>query len=209
MDISLYQKPFSTHSYIPFNSYHHKSQLKGFIKGESIRIIRNSSSRDSYEKDLRIFIKRLLSRGYPLTFIKEALGTVNYKDRILYIQKKQKVQAPPIVLPLPSLFTHGLNSKTITSILKRKSINQRNLLLIPKTEPSLKQLIEPPKKKKYQSHSHFHSHWHSHTSTSGGKQSWKSFYKRNVLFLNPPPRTFNKIDFDNNRGRQSSNYNTK
>ena len=47
-----------------------RREKKGFIKGESLRLLRTNSSQVTFERNIRNFHNRLLERGYPAAFLK-------------------------------------------------------------------------------------------------------------------------------------------
>ncbi|XP_072046899.1 uncharacterized protein [Amphiura filiformis] len=88
LDIKCFTKPTETWGYLDRSSCHNPSVFKGFIKGELIRLIRNSSDKKSFEDRKSIFIEKLLSRGYNLKEINAASKEVNFESRQAYLTEK-------------------------------------------------------------------------------------------------------------------------
>lgn len=91
-----YQKALNKYLYIPMSSCHPISSKKGFIKGEFIRYIRNSSTVEDFVITANLFTDRLLQRGYSRKFISEAVSNISYKLRDKYLDGAN--QGPPINL---------------------------------------------------------------------------------------------------------------
>lgn len=80
-DFKLFVKPMNRFLYTPFSSYHTTLTKLGWIKGELIRIIRNSSDRGLYLHSRREFFHNLRARGYPHSFLIRAFTQTNYNSR--------------------------------------------------------------------------------------------------------------------------------
>lgn len=78
---SLYTKPMSLFLYIPALSFHTRPQLTAFIKGETLRILRVSSTLHSFQKSLQSFVTHLHARGYTTDFILQAVKDISYLNR--------------------------------------------------------------------------------------------------------------------------------
>ncbi|SGY55401.1 BQ5605_C006g04016 [Microbotryum silenes-dioicae] len=76
----VYQKDFNSYQYIPWSSEHPESVKSAFVKGELIRYIRLSSSRDEYITQMTRFYLRLRARGYPTRWLRKAFKVVQYSD---------------------------------------------------------------------------------------------------------------------------------
>ena len=59
-------KPTETFQYTHFSASHPLSVKKGFIKGETLRLLRINSVKESFELRKLEFLTRLLERGYPI-----------------------------------------------------------------------------------------------------------------------------------------------
>lgn len=128
LEYKTYQKNTNLYSYIQPNSCHPKSCKKGFIKGELLRYLRNSSTENAFLTSRLAFFIRLKSRGYKEPFLDPIFCSINYADRPRYFPEladrtqrtgqnspsltieKQKIM--PIILPYcpfaPKLRLKGL-----------------------------------------------------------------------------------------------------
>jgi hypothetical protein len=77
----LYQKKLNKYLYLPFHSHHTLATKKGWIKGELIRLARNSSFIDSFQSSCHKLFKRLSERGYPGHFITDIFDSFDYSTR--------------------------------------------------------------------------------------------------------------------------------
>ena len=69
-----------------------KSNFKSFIKGEGIRILRNTSNEIEFHKRIKPFTEKLKVRGYKIQMIKNILSEINFKDRQEKLKKKIKCE---------------------------------------------------------------------------------------------------------------------
>ena len=70
---SLYAKPLALYLYIPPHSCHAPGVLSGLIFGMILRIHQLCSKEEDIDKELHLFVSRLLDRGYDLDKIKPLL----------------------------------------------------------------------------------------------------------------------------------------
>ena len=63
---------------------------KGFIKGETLRLLRTNSSKKIFEEKIKAFKSHLLERGYPEELIQTTLLEVKFEERKSVLQPKQK-----------------------------------------------------------------------------------------------------------------------
>jgi hypothetical protein len=61
---TIYAKPLALYQYIPPNSCHPPGSLTGLIYGQILRIYQLCSLSEDVDKELSLFYKRLLNRGY-------------------------------------------------------------------------------------------------------------------------------------------------
>jgi hypothetical protein len=64
IQMKTYHKMMNMYMFIPFRSCHTLAMKKGWIIGELIRYVRNSSTQELYEKTRDKFIAKLIQRGY-------------------------------------------------------------------------------------------------------------------------------------------------
>ena len=96
----VYQKPMNKYPYLPWKSFHTKGMKKGFIKGEAIRYARLSTRKRNFKYLVNLFILRLMKRGYPLSFIRKALSSVEWEKRSQYLTYKTKDTHLPLLFPI-------------------------------------------------------------------------------------------------------------
>jgi hypothetical protein len=135
----VYQKQLNTYAYLPFHSYHTLAQKRGFIKGEAIRYARICTSETDFKLMVKLFTLRLQRRGYPLSFIKRALGQVQHKDR----QKYTVTAKPPNEnKAIPLLFKTEYNP-IVSQPNLRTALNQftANILKLANVHPSISQKV--------------------------------------------------------------------
>jgi hypothetical protein len=77
----LYQKKLNKYLYLPFHSTHSLATKKGWIKGELIRLCRNNSKIETFQKCVNLFFKRLKDRGYPHNFVFAIYSEFSYSTR--------------------------------------------------------------------------------------------------------------------------------
>jgi hypothetical protein len=80
IEFKTFQKPVNKYLYLPYFSNHPPSTIRGFIIGELKRYSRTNSQ---YQNELAIrdlFLKRLLARGYPKSYLRDIFKTSNNKS---------------------------------------------------------------------------------------------------------------------------------
>lgn len=66
---------------------------KRFIKSQTLRLLRTSSSKATFEESVKIFRSNLRLRGYQDNLVNKVLAEVKFTDRKSALQQKpQKVQ---------------------------------------------------------------------------------------------------------------------
>ena len=65
LDVQTHFKAAETFQYTHFSSCHPLSVKKGFIKGETLSLLRTNSIKEKFESSKRDFKFRLLERSYP------------------------------------------------------------------------------------------------------------------------------------------------
>jgi hypothetical protein len=99
LDIRTFQKPQNAYMYIPLSSDHPKDMFKSFVQGELRRYIRNNSSKAGFTHMAKVFIARLLDRGYDPAILKEWFSEIKYENRKKYLAKQIKPKEGVKVLP--------------------------------------------------------------------------------------------------------------
>ena len=90
LDIKTFQKPQNAYMYIPMASDHPKEMFKSFVTGELRRYVRNNSSKVGFIHMSKVFIARVLDRGYDPITLKTWFSEVKFKNRKHYLTKKRK-----------------------------------------------------------------------------------------------------------------------
>lgn len=117
-DLSVHQKEFNSYLYIPWNSFHTRAMKLAFIATELRRYVRNSSSKQSYERIRAAFYHRLRNRGYPRPFLIEAFEPIRYADRDRFLTTQPK-QSKPFPLLFRTTYTPLTASLPIRSLLTK------------------------------------------------------------------------------------------
>ena len=116
LDIKMYTKNCETFMYLMPTSTHPPSTFSGFIKGEFLRIIRNSSNiEDAFERS-NLFTEKLIIRGYKKEFINKIRSTVSHAERPNYLKTKQ-TEEMKFPLVFSTKFTGHLESYTLKQTL--------------------------------------------------------------------------------------------
>lgn len=114
---SCYQKPLNKYSYLTDASQHPKSLKRGFIKGELIRYVRNSSRQEDFVNMSFLFRHRLSKRGYSRQFLNTIFPSVTYAERQSYLQVKAKDNE--VVIPFIIRHSARLNRIKLGLILQK------------------------------------------------------------------------------------------
>ena len=94
----VFQKAMNKYLYLPFSSYHTTHSKSGFIRGELLRYIRNTSEKSFFLAISRQFFNRLILRGYSPIFLKPIFDAVDYSIRPTLLSVAHKIKPPrPIV----------------------------------------------------------------------------------------------------------------
>ena len=89
LDVQTHFKPTENFQYTHFKSSHPPSVKKGFIKGEALRLLRTSSSKEQFENNITNFKIRPTNRGYPETLITNTLAEINFDNRNVAVVYKR------------------------------------------------------------------------------------------------------------------------
>jgi hypothetical protein len=89
IDFSTHQKRLNKYLYLPSFSHHSDASLRGFIHGELLRYLRNSSNLLAFHTTRSLFYHRLRARGHPHKFLLQIFAKVQYqrRERVLEIFK--------------------------------------------------------------------------------------------------------------------------
>jgi hypothetical protein len=86
----IHQKALNKYLYVPYTSAHNNNTKRGFIKGELIRACRLCSLEEDFNTFRRLFRDRLMQRGYPRSYVNKVYITINYENRMQYLQPPEK-----------------------------------------------------------------------------------------------------------------------
>ena len=91
LDVRTHFKPTETCQCIHFTSFHPPGVRKGFIKGETLRLLRTIPSKATFEENIAHFKCRLRDRGYPDNLQKTLSQKLNLAKecRLYKINKKR------------------------------------------------------------------------------------------------------------------------
>jgi hypothetical protein len=115
LSFRLYTKPCNRFLYIPFSSFHTKSTLKGFIKGELLRFASHSSSFSNYNDSANLFFTHLLDRDYPPSFLLPIFKLVSWPPAAPRREPSSSSSVVPLLFHATHspLLTHSLIHTTI------------------------------------------------------------------------------------------------
>ena len=82
LDIKCYNKKTEKFQYLQCSSCHPQRCFKSFVKGEGIRLLRNSSDKDEYKNRINLFIEKLSKRGYKKEYVWKILNGIRHSDRV-------------------------------------------------------------------------------------------------------------------------------
>ena len=98
LDFETFIKPTETFMYLHRKSAHPNATFKGFVKGEIIRHMRNTSDPHKTEQLISQFKRRLISRGYLASEIDNIISETKTINRLdLLKNRKIKSNGPPSV----------------------------------------------------------------------------------------------------------------
>ena len=132
--IRTHFKPTETFRYTHFSTCHPFNTKKGFIKGETLRLLRTNSVKENFENFKRDFEQRLYKRGYPVSLVKNIFSEVRFENRKEALRSKPKQRNE--ILPFVTAYNPAVpNRKKI--LMKHWHIiqNQPSLAQIFKHEP--------------------------------------------------------------------------
>ena len=94
LDIRTHFKPTETFQYTHYSSCHPPGAKKGFIKSETLRLLRTNSTDKLFNDNLNKFKTRLHARGYPnaLAFVERITCEVKFSERKLALKQNEKTQ---------------------------------------------------------------------------------------------------------------------
>jgi hypothetical protein len=118
VQVKCHQKALNLYQYPHATSSHPTGTKTGFIKGELIRYVRNSSTLPDFLNLREKFKRRLQNRHYTSNFIDSIFETVSYNNRQQFLQgtlHDDAIKIIPIVVP----FTPRITKLRLGSILRK------------------------------------------------------------------------------------------
>ncbi|VDI25469.1 Hypothetical predicted protein, partial [Mytilus galloprovincialis] len=108
LDVKLHRKPTDNFQYLDKSFSHPNAVFKGFIIGETIRIIRSSNNEIDRQQEIDLFKNKLTQRGSEESEIEPIIkGTLKRsKHGTLIYEKKKTRKAPPLVLTTRVIYTN-------------------------------------------------------------------------------------------------------
>lgn len=111
-----YAKPFNTFRYIPFDSYHQRSILKGFIVSELTRYCKLCTEKSFFLEIRALFKQRLCNRGYLLSYLDPIFASIQHEQREqFFAPAAPKLKTTPAIITWRCPFIDALNLNKIIS----------------------------------------------------------------------------------------------
>jgi hypothetical protein len=88
VDLLPFAKAMNRYLYLSVDSFHPLNTKLGFIKGNLIRLVCNSSSESAYLKEVVFYFNRLRDRGYDKALLSSVFQMVSYANRSNYLKIK-------------------------------------------------------------------------------------------------------------------------
>ena len=123
LDVQTHFKATETFQYTHFSSCHLLCVKKGFIKGETIRLLRMNSIKEKFESGKRDFKFRLLERGYPQKLVNNIQAEVDFSSRNNALKYKPKTSKN--ILPFVTTYNPGV-PKLKEILMRNWSLNTNN-----------------------------------------------------------------------------------
>lgn len=135
---STFQKPLNSYQYLLPTSYHPKHVFSGYIKGELIRFLKNSSKQEHFINLKQLFRLRLLARGYKPNFLDQHFAKITYSLRSRYLHPDTPETKQPII-PFILPYTPRTIYPGIQTLLREMNavFPSLRILLVYKTTPNL------------------------------------------------------------------------
>ena len=115
--VELYTKPTDMHNYLLFSSFHPKHTKRGGPYGQFLRIRRNCTTDEAYEKHSIEFKKQYLLKGYPENLLKNSRIKALEKTRSeLFTETTKEINKQPTI---PLILTHHPSNHQIKDIIHK------------------------------------------------------------------------------------------
>ncbi|XP_065893450.1 uncharacterized protein [Dysidea avara] len=87
LDFQTHIKPTNPQLHVQAQSYHPESTKKGIIIGETKRLLRTNSRRETFSHFVNKYTTQMTRGGYSLNYIKKFTNKIHFKDRDLLLNK--------------------------------------------------------------------------------------------------------------------------
>lgn len=95
LDVRTNYRPTETFQYTHFSSSNPPTVKKGFIKGDTLRLLRTTSVKETFELRNLKFLTRLLEQGYPRELDQNILAEVKLSSRKNEALQSKANKQPP------------------------------------------------------------------------------------------------------------------
>ena len=102
LNIKTHFKPTEKFQYTHLRSSQPLNVKKGFVKGETLRLLRTCSAKEDFESNRSNFQTRLINRGYPESKTTTELASVDFETRSAALRPKPKANKK--ILPFVTTF---------------------------------------------------------------------------------------------------------
>lgn len=127
LDIKPYFKNTNKFQYTHFRSAHPRHTFGGLVKGESIRILRLSSDKETYTKTLKFLHKKFKARDYPYRVIRKAMNKVPFNLRQKYLEDKDHKELDEHQVPYVCAYQPQFKTSTHRNCIKDNSLDKHIL----------------------------------------------------------------------------------
>ena len=132
LDVRTHYQATETLQYTHFSLCHPPGVKRGFI-GEALRLLRTSSTKETFEEKIKYFEPRLIERGYPKNLVQRTLSEVIFGNRKQALQQKPRTNKR--ILPFVTQYH--------PSVTNLKQILMENWHLIER-QPLLREIYKEP-----------------------------------------------------------------
>ena len=101
--VSTHQKPHNRYLYIPRLSFHRPHTFAGLVRGELIRYAVTNTHAAGFQRLRRMFMRRLLERGFPKAWLQQVFATVSHASRGAHLAAPSR-RARAAAQPQPPVF---------------------------------------------------------------------------------------------------------
>ena len=139
---SVFQKELNKYMYLTTNSHHPPHTFSGFIKGELTRYARLSTEVFGFEHMKKLFLQRLINRGYNRRFLHSLFNQVHWHHRTRP-RSNPRTNLLPFVIP----YTSRGNMKILQAFFRQNRdvfedyLPSHKVILVFKKTPNIANII--------------------------------------------------------------------